>query len=538
MLKHLDWLRLGRGVSIVKVGIILSLLGNFSARAEMKSLTQTLSPSDGARGTNMFNVRDFGVKGKGKGIETKALQHAIDACAAVGGGKVVFPAGTYLTGTLFLKSGVTLYLEKDALLSASINLSDYPRTIPALRSYADNYTERSLIYAENLERVGIEGEGAIDGHGRLLSGPAKWRPYLLRFVACRGVTVKGVTLRNSAMWAQHYLACDDVCLEGVTVRNRCNINNDGMDIDSCHYVNISRCDISSEDDAIVLKSTLNRQCRDVKITECRLSSDNNALKLGTESMGGFANIRMSRCEIYETRNSGVALETVDGGVLENVEISDLNMRAVASPIFIRLGNRGLAQASLPKPGIGVLRRVRISNVVATGANRIGCSIHGLPGHPVEDVSLENIRITCEGGGREMLAQVPEFPAKYPEHSMFGVLPAYGFYCRHVTGLRFHNVEIDFVKKEQRPALVCEDVANLELAAWKGLKHPNLRLKQVAKAVLDGSPVSEAVAQASAPAAPGAAVAKEIPKTRKVFGVVPVDLGERVLAMFGLRKAEH
>jgi polygalacturonase len=479
-----------------------------------------------------MNVREFGARGDGKVIETKSLQRTIDACANAGGGKVVFPAGRYLTGTLFLRSGVTLLLEKDALLSASINLSDYPRMIPAVRSYTDNYTERSLIYAENLDRIGIEGEGALDGNGRLLSGPAKWRPYLLRFINCRGVTVKGITLRNSAMWAQHYLACDDVRIEGITVRNRCNINNDGLDIDGCHRVIISHCDISSEDDAIVLKSTLDRQCRNVDISDCRLSSDNNALKLGTESTGGFANIRMTRCDIYDTRNSGVALETVDGGTLENVEVSDLTMRNVASPIFVRLGNRARPyQAGLPKPPIGVLRRVHISNIVATGANRIGCSLHGLPGHPVEDIALENIRITCEGGGCEVLAKVPELPAKYPEHSMFGALPAYGFYCRHVVGLQFRNVEIDFAKKDARPGLVCEDVAHLDIAAWKGLTLLTMRLTQVEKATLDGAPVEQTVSAKASLAGTSTA------KTGSFPAFASLDFAQRLLAMLGLRKME-
>lgn len=450
--------------------VILGVLG-WAMAAGAASLESRLQPVE-ARGSNaeesgMFNVRNYGAKGNGAVWETKSLQAAINACAQSGGGKVYLPAGTYLTGTLFLKSGVTLFLAKGAVLSASVSLSDYPRLTPALRSYTDHYVERSLIYGEGLQDVGIEGEGVIDGHGSLLQGPQKWRPYLLRLVSCRGVTVKGITLKNSAMWAQHYLACDNVTIEGITVRNRCNLNNDGLDIDACHGVRISKCDISSEDDSIVLKSTLRRNCQDVEVTDCRLSSDNNALKLGTESIGGFKNIRLSHCEIYKTHNSGLAVEMVDGGVLDGVEVSDLKMDDVEGPIFIRLGNRGLSEGA--KPGVGALRNVRIRNVAASGASRIGCSITGLPGHPAENITLENIHLTCNGGSRAgTFAQtVRELPAKYPEYSMFGVLPAYGFFCRHVSGLRFTNVEVDFTRQDERPGLSCEDVSGLELAGWKG-----------------------------------------------------------------------
>jgi hypothetical protein len=417
-----------------------------------------------------LNVRDFGARGNGARLETGRIQNAIDACARQGGGLVVFPAGQYCSGTLFLKSGVVLHLEEGALLTASRDLANYPRVSPGFRSYTDNYTERSLIYGEELQDIGIEGEGTIDGNGEAFFGSQLERPYLIRFVSCHGVSVKGITLRDAAMWAQHYLACDEVRIEDITVHNRCRMNNDGLDLDGCHRVRIARCDISSEDDSIVLKSTSNRGCRDVEISQCRLSSDNNALKLGTESSGGFENIRITDCAIYNTKCSGLALEVVDGGLLDGVDVSHLVMRDVASPIFIRLGNRARRQAAgAPKPAIGSLRNVRIRDVVATGADRIGCSITGLPGYPAKNISLEDIRVTFAGGSqRSRNGQlVSEHASKYPEYSMFGSLPAYGFYCRHVEDLRFAKIELDFQKPDARPSLVCDDVAGLQLSHWIG-----------------------------------------------------------------------
>lgn len=419
----------------------------------------------------IFSVREHGAGGDGARLDTPSVQQAIDACAAAGGGTVWFPPGKYLTGTIYLKSNVSLYLEAGAVLLGSRNLEDYPVTVARYRSYTDNYTERSLLFAENLENIGIEGPGAIDGQGAAFQGPYKVRPYLMRVVGCRNVAVSGVTLQASPMWVQHYLACENVLIQGITVASRSNQNNDGIDIDCCDRVRISDCDISSGDDAIVLKSTSGRTCSNVTITNCVLSTACNALKLGTESNGGFENIAISNCVIYETRLAGIAVEMVDGGVLDGVSVSNINMKKVGAPIFVRLGNRARPfREGMAKPGMGRLRNVMISNVQATGGGKAGCSITGLPKHPVEHVTLENVRLTFEGGGtrEEARRPVPELPEAYPEFSMFGALPAYGFYCRHARKLTFHNVEVYAAGSEERLPLVTEDVEDLTVGGSSNL----------------------------------------------------------------------
>ncbi|MHC4496707.1 MAG: glycoside hydrolase family 28 protein, partial [Planctomycetota bacterium] len=207
-----------------------------------------------------------------------AIQKAIDQCSSDGGGTVYFPPGTFLSGTIYMKTGVTLKLDAGCTLLGSKDLKDYPPTVQAFRSYTDNYTDKSLIYGENLDKIAIIGRGTIDGQGRSFKGPYKVRPYIIRFIQCRNVTVQDVTIRNSPMWVQHYMACDDVRITGVTVRSRVNHNNDGINIDSCRRVIISDCNISSGDDAIVLKSTSARICRDVTVSNCVVSSRCNALK--------------------------------------------------------------------------------------------------------------------------------------------------------------------------------------------------------------------------------------------------------------------
>lgn len=376
------------------------------------------------------------------------------------------PPGRYLSGTLFLKSNVTLHLSAGATLLGSPNLADYPVTVSKIRSYTDNYTDKSLLYGEDLENVAIEGAGTLDGQGKSFSGPYMVRPYMLRLISCRRVAVNNVAFKNSPMWVQHYLACDDVAIRGITVHSRVNANNDGIDIDGCDRVRISDCDISSGDDAIVIKSTLLRPARNIVVTNCTLSTHCNALKLGTESNGGFENIAISNCTIYDTRLSGIALEAVDGGTLDRVQVSNITMDGVGAPIFLRLGDRARPfETGGPRQPPGRLRNVILRDIQAVRASTVGCAIAGIPGHSIEDVTLDNIRLEFLGGGKATHAPgaVPENADKYPEHHMFGTLPAYAFYCRHVRRIHFRDVQVRAAQPDARPALITEDVEGLRIS---------------------------------------------------------------------------
>jgi len=426
-------------------------------------------------GEPLVDIRDFGAKPDGKTLCTEAIQAAIDRCAAAGGGTVLLPAGRWLSGTIFLKSHVTLRLAAGCVLWGSTDPKDYPEIIPSVRSYTDRYVRQSLIAGEDLDDVALCGRGIIDGNGQAFRWKQwKDRPYLIRLVNCRDVRVEGITLRNSAMWMQHYLACDRVRIHGITVWNHVSYNNDGLDIDGCHDVTVSDCVMDTDDDALCLKSTLNRACENVTISNCILSSHCNALKMGTESNGGFRNITITNCAIVSPRHTtstygrrrglaGIALELVDGGTLDQVLVSNVAIRGVTVPIFLRLGNRARPfKKDMPKPSVGRFRNVVLSSVVATGTGDIGCSITGIPGHPIENVTLRDINLEFEGGGTAEHAdrEVPEREAAYPESGMFGVLPAYGFYCRHAKGLRFENVRLQTKTPDQRHALVCDDVSDL------------------------------------------------------------------------------
>jgi hypothetical protein len=445
-----------------------------------------------AAGPVWYDVRDFGARPDGQTLCTRVIQDTLDRCAAQGGGVVYLPPGVFLSGTLLLRSGVTLHLEAGCTLRGSINLRDYPATVPAYRSYTDTYTDKSLLYGEKLERVAITGRGVIDGQGAVFKGPYKVRPYLLRLVECRDVRVEGVTLRDSPMWVQHYLACDDVRLSGLTVRSHANANNDGIDIDSCRRVVITGCNIDSGDDAIVLKSTSARPCRDVVVSACVLRSTCNALKMGTESNGGFQNIVLTGCTIYDTRLAGVALEIVDGGTMDRVVVSDITMSGVGAPLFIRLGNRARPfREGADKPGVGRLRNVTVSNIEATGADPTGCAIAGLPEAKVENLTLSNLRLSFAGGGTsdEAARTVPEHPEKYPEYAMFDKLPAYGLYCRHVNGLKLTNVQLQCAADDKRHAVLLEDVKDAGIdglnAPYAAGAAPLLRLTDVQSVLIRG-----------------------------------------------------
>lgn len=464
-----------------------------------------------AAAADVYSVLDHGAVADGTTLNTEAIQSAINACAAGGGGTVHFPAGDYLSGTIFLKSHVRLNLDHGTRLLGSTNTDDYPPTVCRYPSRTDAYTVRALIWGEGLEDVAITGYGTIDGQGAAFRDnqpseeelaelakpfdaegrytPASRyaaRPYLIRLVSCRDVLVENVRMRNSAMWMQHYLDCDFVTIRGINVYNHGCANNDMIDIDCCRNVIISDCFGDSDDDALTLKSTGDRPTEHVTITNCVLRSHCNAIKAGTESSGGFKDITISNCVLQNSSVgdhiagrpeglAGLALEIVDGGSLERVTVSNLVVKNTTAPIFLRLGNRARpSKPDLPTPPVGTFRDVYIDNVVATGASVTGCSITGLPGHPIENVSISNVRITFNGGGTDEDAQavVAENEEQYPESTMFGTLPAYGFYCRHVDGLKFNNIDLAYSTPDKRPALVCDDVSNLAITSFNAQLAPD------------------------------------------------------------------
>lgn len=493
-----------------------------------------------------FDVRKYGAKGDGVTIDSPAINRAITAASA-GGGTVYFPPGTYASYSVRLKSNVTLHLDQGATLLAAAPRGGKGFDPPGdgagnpYQDFGHSHWRASLIWGENLHDIGITGQGRIDGAALVRNMSADSPPgtgdKAIALKLCRNVVIRDVTIVRGG-----HLSILPTGVDNLTIHNvRIDTIRDGINIDCCRNVRISDCTVNTHgDDAIVLKSSYAlgtpRPTENVTIADTMVSGydvgtlidgtygredpvatdqdgPTGRIKFGTESNGGFRNIAISNM-IFD-RCRGLALETVDGGLLEDVTISNITMRDVSNtPFFLRIGARMRGPANRE---IGKLRRITISDVTVHNADpRYPSMIIGLPGHDVEDVRISNVRIHMRGGlsmreaaeqpanlintffaepgAREPYA-VPDRPTAYPEPSMFGILPAWAFYIRHATGVRLDNVTARFEAPDTRPAVVLDDVRDasfdhVRLAKAEG--SPTFVLRNVTDFALHrGRPVAEA-----------------------------------------------
>ncbi len=505
---------------------LLTLAGGVLAGGAAHPLLRAAPPEQAKPGLRVFDARAFGAAGNGTALDSPAINAAIDACHAAGGGVAYVPPGVYRSGTVVLKSNVTLYLEAGATLLGSKDLADYtPQPGPPGRGDAN---QKHLIFARDAENAGLAGPGRIDGQGPAFWVPSgrktpppedawrdvatyDWKPTdraspLLEFVGCRHLRIEDVRIENASGWTLRPINCDNVVIRGIGIKNPViGPNTDGIDATGCTNLFISNCHIDTGDDAICLKSENPyggepRISRNIVIDNCVLTCCCNGLKFGTATRGGFENVTFSNCVIANDDVplnarviSGIALEMVDGGWMEGVVISNVRMQRVRTPIFIRRGARRLRPDGTP----GTLRGVMIENVHATGAILTN-SITGVPGFDVEDVTLRGIRVDSQEAGREEWAGRPilEVERAYPEARMFGRLPAYGFYCRHVNGLRLEDVVMGAAAGEQRPAVVCDDVKRIEILGLRGAAagpQPVIRLIDTQQAWIHGCAAPEGAA---------------------------------------------
>ena len=386
----------------------------------------------------VINIISLGVKPDSISNNTAIIQSAIDQCHLAGGGRVLVPPGKYITGSLNLKSNVELHLESGAV----------------------------IIGNSEVWQLGDNAEG---------------RPKIIYFVDCQDVLVEGITLTNSAFWVSDYRGCNYVKINNVKIYSYGNHNNDGIDIDSRNVV-VSDCIVETDDDALCFKShTHDRPCENVAVTNCVLASNCNAIKFGTASHGGFRNISVTNCVIKRpvedqirqwhkhiegidsghTVISGIALESVDGGIIDQVKISDIIMDGVQTPIFIKLGDRRRYN-KVP----GQLKNVQINNIVARNASLVSSSITGFPGHYIENVSISNVKITYQGGGtrKHYEFEPPENEKGYPENRMFGhYLLSYGFFIRHVKNLLLNNILLSLAEPDYRSVIRMNDVEDIKIS---------------------------------------------------------------------------
>lgn len=413
-------------------------------------------------------VTEFGAVGDGTTLNTKALQSAIDACSASGGGEVLLPPGRYVTGTIYLRSHVELSLSRGAvLLGSTNNPQDYP--------------VRALIYAEGIEDAGISGYGIIDGQARHPDFVAKGyrvndgkRPLGIHLKDCHKISLVGFEIRDVGSWTIRLQRCDGVNINGLSLFCLAQGNNDGIDVDAKN-VTISNCRIECDDDGICLKSDdANFLPENITVTNCVIASNCNPIKLGTSSVAGFRNVVVSNCVIRRpsesniwdwskeyrqiapgtfTGLSGIAIESADGGVIENITFTNITMEGIITPIFICLNQR-------KGTGTGVIRDIKISNITAIAEGIIPCIITGIPGSRISDVLLRDISVEHAGGEQSMSGRLPENLNGYPENRMFGPNnPAGGLYVRHADHIRVENFHVRQRNIDYRPSVVLDDVTN-------------------------------------------------------------------------------
>ncbi|MDE6338350.1 MAG: glycoside hydrolase family 28 protein [Muribaculaceae bacterium] len=454
-------------------------------------------------------LSEFGVEPDAHKVQTAGIQLAIEKTAASKqGGKLIIPSGVYVTGTLKLRSNVELHLEKGAILLGSINPFDYDgyaADAPNDRKVADKCSQPlfGLIVGDRVSNVTISGEGIIDGRGLEVALAVdslhhtgvridpnyntyrmrpSLRPKLFDLDNCAGINIIGVELRSASAWGLSMNQCKDVLIKGIRFINRAYWNNDGIDIADCKNVRIENCDINSADDGIVLKSFDPADGNsDIYISGCTIRSSANALKFGTESFGGFRNVTIKDIKVYDTFRSAVAIESVDGAVIDNVLVDGVEAKNTGNPLFIRLGHRRGEQP-------GRVENVTIKNLrceVPFGRpdseydlrgpdinvihNPFPSSITGIPEAKVKNVTLENIEMIYPGRGTKGMGyigkyrynDVPEVKDAYPEFHMFGELPAWALYVRHVDGLTLRNVKAKAAAPDYRDAMVTDDVTALK-----------------------------------------------------------------------------
>jgi polygalacturonase len=481
-----------------------------------------------------FNVIGFGARADGRTLDTDAIHAAIAAAHAAGGGTVHFPAGTYLTKSIRLQSRITFSLGPGAVLEAA-PYAEYPFDAPEPElvpgaekksSPGHSHWHNSLIYGIELEDIASIGPGRIFGRSlvRERAVPAGAGNKAIALRDCRNVLLRDFSILRGGHFAMLLSGLENVTLDHVWIDTQ----RDGVNIDCCRNVRVSNCSINSPfDDGLCLKASTGlgrpRLTENVTITNCLVSGydmgtlldgtrrrevdysrrapegaaghlefgpqegtlanrggPTGRIKLGTESWGGFRNITIANCAFEYCR--GLAIETVDGGVIEDLTVTNLTLRDIQnSPIFVRLGkrNRGLGT-----PPVAVIRRVIISNLVASNVDpRFSCLLLGLPGHPIEDLTLSNIRILFRGGGTtaDAARELEEMETGYPEPYNFGVTPAYGLYLRHLRRVTLHAIDLRTETPDARPALILDDVADVHLSQVNAACAPGvpvLRLKDV------------------------------------------------------------
>jgi hypothetical protein len=440
---------------------------------------------------SVYNILDYGAVPGGKTLNTKSIQNAIDDCFANGGGKVLIPKGVFLSGTIVLKSNITLYLDPSAELLGSPSYDTDFLAFPYHKFDSKENdlpfeTRQALIYADGQDNIAIMGFGTINGNGghekyrskNMFNGKAYGqRPFSIWFHESTNIKLHNIKVVDGAFWNIMINGCKVVDINGLTIKSEVVANNDGIDITDSSNVRIVNCDIATGDDAICFKSNTREVVKNIVISNCIIRSHSSAIKFGVASFGGFQDVAITNCTLYDTRLSGIDLMIVEGGIMDRIVISNITMHNVNGSIFMKAASNEKTNRA---PSI--MRNIIISNVIADGIgewkadttqaymkheldSRIGITITGQEDCIIENVSFSNIHLQFAGGGTVEDAALPlidRLPHGYPKYDNFGITPAYGINCKYLKNVRFHNVVLDYKEKDVRPAFYIENSQNITL----------------------------------------------------------------------------
>lgn len=422
-----------------------------------------------------LDIRTYGAVGDGITLNTQAIQNAVDAAHAQGGGKVTIPQGRYLTGTIYLKSNVVLEITSGGVLLGSSQIADYATDTHKQMYRGEPHMNRCLIFARDAHNIGLVGHGAIDGQGARANfpnqdDPQRNRPMMIRFLNCSNIRLRDLTLLNPASWTSAWLYCSDIVVDGLRIHSRANGNGDGLDFDGCKDVRVSNCSFDTSDDSICLQTSCpDCPCRDIVISNCTFTSKWAGIRIGLLSRGNFENVSITNCVFRDIDDSGLKIQMCEGAEMKRMIFSNLVMVNVPRPIFMTFcQQRACVDAPAGVAPMKTLRDMRFSNILVDAVDRgkdVAIILTGLPGHPVENITLSHITMRCQGGGtaedaRVELAElnIAVLENHWPEYQYLGgTVPAYGLYARHIRGLALDHVDFRSVLPDERPDIVFVDV---------------------------------------------------------------------------------
>ena len=449
------------------------LLAACSAGADDDSASSSAAQTEvGANGKPSCDVRRYGAKGDGVTKDTAAIQAAIDACAGKGG-EVHVQSGTFLSGTIRLKSNMTFHVHGGGTIKGSLDRADYPDTNPPTNNSQLSNCKKALVYAEGAKDLHITGTGIIDGGGEAAQwqggskeNPERTRPMAMFLVQGDGVTIENITVKSSAMWGVVNMETDYLSIKNVTVDSTHGSTRDGFDIVDCHHVVIDSVTVSSGDDSICLKSGVDRGVDDVMVKNSHVLTSGvaNGLKIGTATYGPFTNITFDTIDIAHADKAAMAVESVDGSAISNITFQNIKIHDVGTPFFALIGDRGVRPAYSPRR-IGSIDGVHFQNITGDGArHEWGSVLSGLSQggklHPVSNVTFENVTVSLLGGVGTMPADPAEYAGQYPDPNLWNDVPAAGVYLRHASNVTFTNTTFTLTKPDARPLVDTSDVTAL------------------------------------------------------------------------------